>query len=150
MITFITWCSRPRVGKTELKGLVGKSPPRAGPDMGSIALLSPVRADGRLTNQLGAVKVPHVTSPCCTEGAVMKEVSNCLRKLFVLVAGALLSVTTVAACHLCTLLSYDSFHKTCLIVFKNGCWCMIAVTARRKLILAQSAPHSAHVTLAAD
>ena len=53
-------CSRPRVGKTELKRLVGKSPPGAGPDMGSIALLSPVRADGRLTNQLGAAKVPHV------------------------------------------------------------------------------------------
>lgn len=50
-------CSRPRVGKSELKGLVRNSPPRKAQDMGSIALLSPVRADGRLTNQLGAAKV---------------------------------------------------------------------------------------------
>ena len=49
--------SRPRVGKSELKGLVGNSPPRAVQDMGSIALLSPVRADRHLTNQLGAAKV---------------------------------------------------------------------------------------------
>ena len=45
------------MGKSELKGLVGNSPPTKAQDMGSIALLSPVRADGRLTNQLGAAKV---------------------------------------------------------------------------------------------
>ncbi|DBA75241.1 hypothetical protein WJX77_008108 [Trebouxia sp. C0004] len=52
-----TPANRPRVGKSELKGLIGNSPPRKAQDMGSIALLSPVRADGRLTNQLGAAKV---------------------------------------------------------------------------------------------
>ncbi|KAA6423975.1 MAG: hypothetical protein FRX49_05934 [Trebouxia sp. A1-2] len=52
-----TPANRRRVGKSELKGLAGNSPPRKAQDMGSIALLSPVRADGRLTNQLGAAKV---------------------------------------------------------------------------------------------
>ncbi|DBB17227.1 TPA: hypothetical protein ACH3X3_014285 [Trebouxia sp. C0006] len=52
-----TPANRPRVGESELKGLVGHSPPRKAQDMGSIALLSPVRADGRLINQLGAAKV---------------------------------------------------------------------------------------------
>lgn len=50
-------CSRARVSKSELKGLGANSPPRAARDMGSIALLSPVRADSHINRQLGAAKV---------------------------------------------------------------------------------------------
>lgn len=50
-------CSRARVSRSELRGLGGSSPPRAARDMGSIALLSPVRADSHINRQLGAAKV---------------------------------------------------------------------------------------------
>ena len=50
-------CSRARVSRSELKGLGANSPPRAAKDMGSIALLSPVRADSHTNRQLGAAKV---------------------------------------------------------------------------------------------
>lgn len=51
-------CSRARVSRSELKGLGGaNSPPRVARDMGSIALLSPVRADSHTNRQLGAAKV---------------------------------------------------------------------------------------------
>ena len=57
LTTLSCLCSRSRVGTSELKGLKGNSPTEGKQDMGSIALLSPVRADGRLTQQLGAAKV---------------------------------------------------------------------------------------------
>lgn len=50
-------CSRARVSRSELKGLGANSPPRVPRDMGSIALLSPVRADSHTNRQLGAAKV---------------------------------------------------------------------------------------------
>ena len=53
-------CSRARVSRSELKGLGCNSPPRAARDMGSIALLSPVRADSHINRQLGAAKVIHL------------------------------------------------------------------------------------------
>ena len=59
-------CSRARVSRSELKGLGAKSPPRAARDMGSIALLSPVRADSHTNRQLGAAKVSSFLTNQCT------------------------------------------------------------------------------------
>ena len=58
-------CSRSRLGRNELKALGGASPPRTKQDMGSIALLSPVRANHRTTQELGAAKVSYLSADTC-------------------------------------------------------------------------------------
>ncbi|KAL3143439.1 hypothetical protein ABBQ38_002256 [Trebouxia sp. C0009 RCD-2024] len=75
-----TPASRARVSRSELRGLGGGSPPRAARDMGSIALLSPVRADSHINRQLGAAKVVTPVRRSARKSAATPLIASMLRE----------------------------------------------------------------------